>query len=76
MFCKFRSSGLLALGLFQLLPFRNPDTVGMSGLLPIRSLSFNPYATRFIVIEVIALLIYFAATLVFVDTPKRLRLLV
>jgi O-antigen ligase len=68
--------GLLALGLFQLLPFRNPDTVGIPGLLPIRSLSFNPYATRFIVIEVIALLIYFAATLVFVDTPKRLRLLV
>jgi O-antigen ligase len=67
--------GLLALGLFQLLPLRNPDSVGMS--LPLlRSLSFDPYATRFIVIEVIALLIYFAATLVFVDTPKRLRLLV
>ena len=67
--------GLLALGLFQLLPLRNPDTAGMS-LTMVRSLSLNPYATRFIVIELIALLIYFGATLVFVDTPKRLRLLV
>lgn len=67
--------GLLALGLVQLLPLRNPDSAGM--VLPlVRSLSFDPYATRFIVIEVIALLIYFATTLVFVDTPKRLRLLV
>jgi O-antigen ligase len=67
--------GLLALGLFQLLPFRNPDVVTPS--LPlVHSLSLDPYATRFIVIEVVALLIYFAATLVLVDTPRRLRLLV
>ncbi|MEP6741816.1 MAG: O-antigen ligase family protein [bacterium] len=68
--------GLLALGMVQLLPLRNPETVGTPALPLARALSFNPYATRFIVIEVIALLIYFAATLVFVDTPKRLRLLV
>lgn len=67
--------GLLALGLFQLLPLRNPANVE-TALPLVRSLSFNPYATLFIVIEVIALLIYLAATLVFVDTPKRLRLLV
>src|SRR6266852_412495 len=67
--------GLLALGLIQLLPLRNPD-VGSLSLPLVHSLSFNPYATRFIVIEIVALLIYFGATLVFVDTPKRLRLLV
>jgi O-antigen ligase len=67
--------GLLALALFQLLPLRNPASVE-TALPLVRSLSFDPYATRFIVIEVIALLIYLAATLVFVDTPKRLRLLV
>ncbi len=67
--------GLLALGLIQLLPLRNPDA-GSQSLPLVHSLSLNPYATRFIVIEVIALLIYFGATLVFVDTPKRLRLLV
>ncbi len=67
--------GLLVLGLIQLLPLRNPNIAGTS--LPlVHSLSFNPYATRFIVIEVIALVLYFGATLVFVDTPKRLRLLV
>jgi O-antigen ligase len=68
--------GLLALGLIQLLPLRNPDSVGSISLPLVHSLSFNPYATRFIVIEIVALLIYFGATLVFVDTPKRLRLLV
>ncbi|HEX3280232.1 MAG TPA: O-antigen ligase family protein [Pyrinomonadaceae bacterium] len=68
--------GLLALGLIQLLPLRTPETVPGIVLPLARSLSFDPNATRFIVIEVVALLIYFAATLVFVDTPKRLRLLV
>ena len=68
--------GLLALGLIQLLPLRTPETVAGIALPLVRSLSFDPYATRFIVIEVVALLIYFAAILVFVDTPKRLRLLV
>src|SRR4029453_12679310 len=33
-------------------------------------------STRFILMQVAALLIYFAAVLVFTDTPKRLRLLV
>lgn len=68
--------GLLALGLVQLLPLRNPDSAGALSFPLVHSLSFNPYATRLIVIEVIALVIYFGATLVFVDTPKRLRLLV
>ena len=68
--------GLLALGLIQLLPLRNPDSAGSTSVPLVHSLSFNPYATRFIVIEIVALLIYFGATLVFVDTPKRLRLLV
>jgi O-antigen ligase len=68
--------GLLALGLIQLLPLRNPDSAGSISLPLVHTLSLNPYATRFIVIEIVALLIYFGATLVFVDTPKRLRLLV
>lgn len=68
--------GLLALGLIQLLPLRNPDSAGSISFPLVHTLSLNPYATRFIVIEIVALLIYFGATLVFVDTPKRLRLLV
>jgi len=54
--------GLIALGLIQLLPLRTPETVAGIALPLVRSLSFDPYATRFIVIEVVALLIYFAAT--------------
>jgi O-antigen ligase len=68
--------GMFLLGLFQLLPLRQPDSAGASAIGMVKSLSFDPYATRFAVIWVAALLIYFAAVLVFVDTPKRLRLLV
>lgn len=68
--------GMLVLGLIQLLPLRTP---GNAGTLPIpltSSLSLDPYATRLVVVLLAALLIYFFATLVFLDTPKRLRVLV
>ena len=68
--------GMLALGLFQLLPLRHPENIGTPSIPLVNSLSFDPYATRLTLIQVAALLIYFAATLVFIDTPKRLRLLV
>jgi O-antigen ligase len=68
--------GMFLLGVFQLLPLRHPADVGTRSIPLISSLSFDPYSTRFILIQVFALLIYFAAVLVFTDTPKRLRLLV
>ena len=68
--------GMLLLGLIQLLPLRTPDDIGISSVPFVRSLSLDPYSTRFILIQVTALLIYFSASLVFIDTPKRLRLLV
>ncbi|HJT68239.1 MAG TPA: O-antigen ligase family protein [Pyrinomonadaceae bacterium] len=55
--------GALGVGLVQLLPFAS-------------TLSRDPYSTRLVVVQLATLLIYFAATLVFVDTPHRLRLLV
>jgi len=55
--------GGLALGLIQLLP--------LSG-----TLSLDPYSTRLVLVQLATLLIYFAATLVFVDTPHRLHLMV
>jgi len=67
---------MLLLGLGQLLPLRRPQDVGTHTIPLINTLSFDPYSTRFILVQVAALLIYFAAVLVFVDTPKRLRLLV
>jgi O-antigen ligase len=57
--------GALLIGLFQLLPLRGSE-----------ALSYDPYSTRLVLVQLATLLIYFAATLVFVDTPHRLRLLV
>ena len=55
--------GVLLLGLIQLLP--------LSG-----TLSLDPYSTRLVLVQLATLLIYFAATLVFIDTPHRLHLMV
>ena len=55
--------GALLLGLIQLLP--------LSG-----ALSLDPYSTRLVLVQLATLLIYFAATLVFIDTPHRLHLMV
>jgi O-antigen ligase len=57
--------GALLIGLFQLLPLRGSE-----------ALSYDPYSTRLVLVQLATLLIYFGATLVFVDTPHRLRLLV
>ena len=67
---------MFVLGLFQLLPFRQPENAGATSIPLINSLSFDPYSTRFVLIQVTALFMYLAAVLVFVDTPKRLRLIV
>lgn len=68
--------GMFLLGVFQLLPLRHPEVAGTHSIPLVRSLSFDPYSTRFILVELVALMIYFAAVLIFTDTPKRLRLLV
>jgi O-antigen ligase len=68
--------GMLALGLIQLLPLRDTGVTGALTVPASRALSFDPYSTRMVLIQVAMLLIYFAATLVFTDSPHRLRLLV
>lgn len=68
--------GMLLLGFVQLLPLRNYGSAGVSSIPFVKSLSLDPYSTRLILIQVAALFIYFAASLVFIDTPSRLRLLV
>lgn len=67
--------GMVALGLIQLLPLRAADNAGLP-LSPVRALSLDPYATRLVLVQITALLIYFAATLIFTDTPRRLRTIV
>lgn len=68
--------GMLVLGVVQLLPLRSPAAADLISIPVVRSLSLDPYATKLILADVITLFIYFAATLVFTDTPHRLRLLV
>jgi O-antigen ligase len=68
--------GMLLLGVIQLLPLRSAAAVDLLSIPAVRSLSLDPYATKLIIADVITLLIYFAATLVFTDTPHRLRILV
>jgi O-antigen ligase len=68
--------GLILIALIQLLPLRSPDIAAVGSVPLVRSLSFDPYATRLTLIQLIALLTYFAATFIFVDVPRRLKLLV
>ena len=72
---QFPLLGMLLLGIVQLLPLRTPEASGLS--VPfVKSLSVDPYSTRLVLVQTCALFIYFAATLIFIDTPKRLRILV
>ena len=64
--------GMIVLGLIQLLPLRSVDNAGLP-LSPARSLSLDPYSTKLVLVQIIGLLIYFVAMLIFTDTPRRLR---
>lgn len=68
--------GILALGLIQLLPLRNAAAGSVLTVPASKALSLDPYSTRLVLVQVAALVVYFAAALVFTDTPHRLRLLV
>jgi O-antigen ligase len=65
--------GLFAVGLVQLLPLGGAQGPGSAagGRAP---LSFDPHATRLVLVELAGLIVYFAAALAFVDSPRRLRL--
>ena len=71
-------AGLFVLGVVQLLPLgaNDPATASALSVPAIRSLSLDPYSTRFVLIQLASLLIYFAAALTFIDSPRRLRTVV
>ena len=68
--------GALILGLVQLLPLRDVANDAALAIGFSNTLSFDPYATRLVLVQLATLLIYFSATLVFVDTPHRLHVMV
>jgi O-antigen ligase len=63
--------GALILGVIQILPLREVTSIGS-----LATLSLDPNSTRLVLVQLATLLIYFSATLVFVDTPHRLHVLV
>jgi O-antigen ligase len=65
--------GLILLGLVQLLPLGGASETASPGLEVARSLSLDPYSTQLILVQLLALFIYFAAALAFIDSPRRLR---
>ena|SRR5947209_4451944 len=68
--------GMIALGCFQLLPLRHIDSSGGLSTGANRAFSLDPSSTRLVIVQLVTLLVYFAATLVFIDTPHRLRIIV
>src|SRR5690242_4434522 len=67
--------GTLILGLVQLMPLRSAGSGSLS--IPVtQALSLDPNATRLVLVQISTLFVYFAATLVFTDTPHRLHILV
>lgn len=70
--------GLIAVGFVQLLPLGEAATVA-TGVLSVeaaRTLSFDPHATRYALVQLSSLFVFFAAALAFIDSPARLRLVV
>lgn len=68
--------GALVLGLVQLLPLREVANEAALSIGLANTLSFDPYSTRLVLVQFATLLVYFSATLVFIDTPHRLHLMV
>jgi O-antigen ligase len=68
--------GLALIGLVQLLPIGAAIGTDALSVEPVKTLSLDPFWTRIAIIQIVSLTIYFAATLAFVDSPRRLRLMV
>ncbi|HEV7890997.1 MAG TPA: O-antigen ligase family protein [Pyrinomonadaceae bacterium] len=68
--------GFFALGLFQLLLTGSaiPDAAGQTSGETARAFTFDPNATRIVLLQLAGLILYFSAALAFIDSPRRLRL--
>lgn len=65
----------IAYGLFQIIPFGSwAETAGVEGIS--RTISLDPFWTKIATIHFIALLVFFAAFLSFINSAKRLRTIV
>jgi O-antigen ligase len=63
---------IIVYGVIQIIPFGTiAETAGLSGI-P-RTISLEPFWTKMFVVHLVALGIFFAALLTYIDTSKRLR---
>jgi O-antigen ligase len=69
--------GLVVVGLVQLLPWgvAGDAAAAAAGVTPTRSISLDPFTTRLVIVQLVSLLVYFAAALSFIDSPRRLQLI-
>ncbi len=65
--------GLIAIGLIQLLPIGNSGASAILNIEPVTALTLDPYSTRFFVIRLLLCLIFFAASLTFIDSHRRIK---
>ncbi|HEX8734103.1 MAG TPA: O-antigen ligase family protein [Pyrinomonadaceae bacterium] len=69
--------GFILIGLIQLLPLRSaPVADGLLSVSAASALSLDPYTTRFAVVQLCVYLVFFAASLTFIDSPKRVKKMV
>lgn len=69
--------GLIMLGLFQLLPFGSGGFASDIISIPVSTaFSIDPYATKLTILKITLFLVFFASALIYLDSPKRLRVTV
>ena len=65
--------GLIFIGFIQLMPLRAATNDSGLPLSLSHSLSLDPYATRLVLVQLCSLMVFFTSTLIFTDSPRRLR---
>lgn len=69
--------GLILIGFIQLLPLRNSGELNQIIQIPEHiPLSFDPYATRLAVIQLIIYLLFFSVALIYINSRKRVKIIV
>ncbi|MGH9946088.1 MAG: O-antigen ligase family protein [Pyrinomonadaceae bacterium] len=69
--------GLILIGIIQILPFGDAGIAsGVLSIEPNNASSLDPFATRMFTVRLLVYLIFFAASLTFINSEKRVKLLV
>jgi O-antigen ligase len=69
--------GLILIGLVQLLPFGNSGiSTDLLSVPASNALSLDPYATRLFIVRLVTLFVFFAAALTFMNSSKRLKIVI